>query len=143
MAGKASFPDELRDELIQTYIKSLNKYFPVNEADFTKQLRQFVLFRTLQVLGAYGFRGYFEKKPPHFIQSVPFALNNLRELLKEGFDEYPYLCGMLNEMVDLKQFADTQKHELEVRIFSFAYKKRDTERCVGQRRGICVRLPCH
>ncbi|WP_286847505.1 MULTISPECIES: RapZ C-terminal domain-containing protein [unclassified Proteiniphilum] len=120
--AKASFPDELRDELIQTYIKSLNKYFPVNEADFTKQLRQFVLFRTLQVLGAYGFRGYFEKKP-HFIQSVPFALNNLRELLKEGFDEYPYLCGMLNEMVDLKQFADTQKHELEVRIFSFAYKK--------------------
>ncbi len=120
--AKASFPNELRDELIQTYIKSLNKYFPVNEVDFTKQLRQFVLFRTLQVLGAYGFRGYFEKKP-HFIQSVPFALNNLRELLKDGFDEYPYLCGMLNEMVDLKQFADTQKHELEVRIFSFAYKK--------------------
>ncbi|HBF96683.1 MAG TPA: phosphotransferase, partial [Porphyromonadaceae bacterium] len=31
--------------------------------------------------------------------------------------------GMLNEMVGLKQFADTQKRELEVRVFSFAYKK--------------------
>ncbi len=120
--AKANFPDDLRDELIKTYIASLKKYREVDEAEFIEKLRLFVLFRTLQVLGAYGFRGYFEKKP-HFIQSIPFALNNLRELLKGGFDEYPYLTGMLNEMVGLKQFADTQKRELEVRVFSFAYKK--------------------
>ena len=120
--AKANFPDDLRDELIQTYIVSLKKYREVDEAQFVKKLRLFVLFRTLQVLGAYGFRGYFEKKP-HFIQSIPFALNNLRDLLKDGFDEYPYLSEILNEMVNLKQFADTQKRELEVRIFSFAYKK--------------------
>jgi RNase adaptor protein for sRNA GlmZ degradation len=94
----------------------------VDESKFLKQLRQFVLFRTLQVLGAYGFRGYFEKKP-HFIQSIPFALHNLRELLKEGFDEYPYLSHILKEMVNLKQFADATKRELEVRVVSFAYKK--------------------
>ncbi|MDD3787545.1 MAG: RNase adapter RapZ [Petrimonas sp.] len=120
--AKANFPSELRDELIQTYIQSLRKYTEVDEAKFMKQLRQFVLFRTLQVLGAYGFRGYFEKKP-HFIQSVPFALQNLRELLKEDFCEYPYLCRMLKEMTELKQFADTTKRELEVRVLSFAYKK--------------------
>ena len=120
--AKANFPDDLRDELIQTYIVSLKKYREVDEAQFVKKLRLFVLFRTLQVLGAYGFRGYFEKKP-HFIQSIPFALNNLRDLLKDGFDEYPYLSEILNEMVNLKQFADTQKRELEVRVFSFAYKK--------------------
>lgn len=120
--AKANFPDDLRDELIKTYIASLKKYREVDEAAFVKKLRLFVLFRTLQVLGAYGFRGYFEKKP-HFIQSIPFALNNLRELLKGGFDEYPYLTGILNEMVGLKQFADTQKRELEVRVYSFAYKK--------------------
>jgi len=120
--AKANFPDDLRDELIKTYIASLKKYREVDEAEFIEKLRLFVLFRTLQVLGAYGFRGYFEKKP-HFIQSIPFALNNLRELLKGGFNEYPYLTGMLNEMVGLKQFADTQKRELEVRVFSFAYKK--------------------
>lgn len=120
--AKANFSPELRDELIQTYIRSLKKYTDVNEAVFLKRLRQFVLFRTLQVLGAYGFRGYFEKKP-HFIQSIPFALDNLRELLKDGFDEYPYLKKMLREMTELKQFADTRKRELAVRVFSFAYKK--------------------
>lgn len=120
--AKANFPKELREELIQTYIKSLSKYRIVNQEEFTNRLRQFVLFRTLQVLGAYGFRGYFEKKP-HFIQSVPFALNNLRELLEEKFYEYPYLDSLMREMVDLKQFADTQKRGLTVRVFSFAYKK--------------------
>jgi aminoglycoside/choline kinase family phosphotransferase len=120
--AKANFPNELREELIQTYIGSLQKWMPVNEAAFRQQLKLFVLFRTLQVLGAYGFRGYFEKKP-HFIQSIPFALNNLRGLLKEGFEEYSYLHEILSEMTELKQFTDTQKRTLEVRVFSFAYKK--------------------
>ena len=119
--AKANFSDALRNELIETYVTSLNKYYPVDKDHFLKQLRHFVLFRTLQVLGAYGFRGYFEKKP-HFLQSVPFALNNLREILKPGFSEYPYLCEVMNEMVNLQQFADTQKEELEVRVVSFAYK---------------------
>ncbi|MGI6074674.1 MAG: RapZ C-terminal domain-containing protein [Fermentimonas sp.] len=120
--AKANFPMELRMELIKSYIASVSKYVDIDEQMFMKHLRHFVLFRTLQVLGAYGFRGYFEKKP-HFIQSVPFALNNLRELLEDVFDEYPYMDGMLRRMVDLKQFADTQKKELKVRVFSFAYKK--------------------
>lgn len=120
--AKANFPEELREELVREYIQSLRKYFPVDETDFLKKLRQFVLFRTLQVLGAYGFRGYFEKKP-HFIQSVPYALNNLRNLLKEDFEEYPYLSHLLREMTELKQFADTRKRELVVRVYSFAYKK--------------------
>ena len=120
--AKANFTDDLRNELLDTYITSLNKHYSVDKASFLEQLRHFVLFRTLQVLGAYGFRGYFEKKP-HFLQSVPFALNNLREILKSDFPEYPYLCKVMEEMVNLKQFADTQKDELEVRVVSFAYKK--------------------
>ena len=120
--AKANFPPDLRDELILTYLNSLKKYMDVDVSDFLERLRQFVLFRILQVLGAYGFRGYFEKKP-HFIQSIPFALNNLRELLKDGFDEYPYLTKVLQEMTELKQFTDVKKRELEVRVVSFAYKK--------------------
>ena len=120
--AKANFPSDLRDELIQTYITSLMKFQDVDVSEFMENLRQYVLFRTLQVLGAYGFRGYFEKKP-HFIQSVPFALNNLSELLEDGFEEYPYLDSLLRKMVNLKQFADTQKRELTVRVYSFAYKK--------------------
>ncbi len=120
--AKANFPNELRYELITTYINSLKKYRDIDTAYFIKKLRIFVLFRTLQVLGAYGFRGYFEKKP-HFIQSIPYALNNLRDLLKDGFDEYQYLNKILHDMVNLKQFADTQKQGLRVRVYSFAYKK--------------------
>ncbi|MDD3728578.1 MAG: RNase adapter RapZ [Dysgonamonadaceae bacterium] len=120
--AKANFPEDLRNELIGTYITSLQKHYPVDKKEFIKQLRHFVLFRTLQVLGAYGFRGYFEKKP-HFLQSIPFALNNLRDILESGFPEYPYMCEVMKKMVNLQQFADSRKDELEVRVVSFAYKK--------------------
>ncbi len=121
--AKANFPDSLRKELIGEYIDSLHRYKPVDEAYFHEQLRHFVLFRTLQVLGAYGFRGYFEKKP-HFIQSVPFAIANLRNLLHEDYPEYPYLSKVLRELVNLKQFSDDlEKRSLTVKVMSFAYKK--------------------
>ena len=121
--AKANLPDSLRNELITEYIDSMSKYAPVDEQYFRQQLRHFVLFRTLQVLGAYGFRGYFEKKP-HFMQSVPFAIANLRELLREKYVEYPYLNELLLRLVDMKQFADTlQKQTLTVKVMSFAYKK--------------------
>jgi len=121
--AKANFPDSLRDELIGHYVEALSKYKPVDETYFREQLRHFVLFRTLQVLGAYGFRGYFEKKP-HFMQSVPFAIANLRRLLDSPYPEYPYLSKVLGELVNLKQFTDDPSNRsLTVRVLSFAYKK--------------------
>lgn len=121
--AKANLPDSLRQELIKEYIDSLRKYQPIDEHYFMEQLRHFVLFRTLQVLGAYGFRGYFEKKP-HFMQSVPFAIANLRALLKHPYPEYPYLNRLLQELVDMKQFTDALgKNTLTVKVMSFAYKK--------------------
>ncbi|MBR5898522.1 MAG: phosphotransferase [Muribaculaceae bacterium] len=121
--AKANFPESLRQELVGEYIDALRKYIPVDENYFREQLRHFVLFRTLQVLGAYGFRGYFEKKP-HFIQSVPFAIENLRKLLDEPYTEYPYLNDLLHRLVNLKQFSDElQKRALTVKVMSFAYKK--------------------
>lgn len=121
--AKAGFPQSLRNELVKHYIDALRKYKPVDEEYFLEQLRHFVLFRTLQVLGAYGFRGYFEKKP-HFMQSVPYALANLRELLEEPFPDYPYLTETLNRLVNMKQFSDELgKRQLTVRVMSFAYKK--------------------
>lgn len=121
--AKANFPESLRRELLSEYLVALRKYKPVNEKYFYSQLRHFVLFRTLQVLGAYGFRGYFEKKP-HFMQSVPFAINNLRKLLETPYTEYPYLSEVLNHLVNLSQFTDgLQKRALTVKVMSFAYKK--------------------
>jgi len=121
--AKAGFPDSLRHELIGHYISALRKYKPVDEDYFYEQLRHFVLFRTLQVLGAYGFRGYFEKKP-HFMQSVPFAIANLKALLREPYPEYPYLSQVLGQLVNLSQFSDQiKKRTLTVKVMSFAYKK--------------------
>ncbi len=121
--AKANFPESLRKELLGEYMKVLRKYKPVDDNYFFSQLRHFVLFRTLQVLGAYGFRGYFEKKP-HFMQSVPFAINNLRKLLRKPYVEYPYLNTLLKQLVQLSQFTDEiQKRTLTVRVMSFAYKK--------------------
>ena len=79
--ASARYSDDLRRHLTDVYYDELQQYtnVPARE-DFGRQLRLFVLFRTLQVLGAYGFRGYFERKQ-HFIASIPPAMDNLRGLL--------------------------------------------------------------
>ncbi|MDE6121304.1 MAG: phosphotransferase, partial [Muribaculaceae bacterium] len=121
--AKANFPDTLRHELLDVYLDSLNRYTSISRDEFHATLRHFVLFRTLQVLGAYGFRGYFEKKP-HFMQSVPYAIANLRALLNEPYKEYPYLNELLHRLVNMKQFTDELgRRRLTVRVLSFAYKK--------------------
>ncbi len=122
--AKANYSQEIKEILINTYREALKKYIDVPDDIFYSTLRIFVLFRTMQVLGAYGFRGYFEKKP-HFLQSVPFAIDNLRRLIKDApFDEYPYIQEILEQLTTMRQFADLRSEAtLEVRIFSFAYKK--------------------
>ena len=121
--ARANYSDELKEILIGVYKKELKKYVMVSEKEFNHDLRLFVLFRTLQVLGAYGFRGYFEKKP-HFLQSIPFAIENLRKLIKKPFVEYPYLQQVLTELTKMRQLKDLRRDvTLEVHIFSFAYKK--------------------
>jgi len=121
--ARARYPEELRESLLNDYIVALRQYMPVDEIAFRRMLRHFVLFRTLQTLGAYGFRGYFEKKP-HFIQSIPYAIENLRELLVGDFPEYSFLADVLRRLTELTQFSEEHaKRMLTVTIISFAYKK--------------------
>ncbi|MBP3257476.1 MAG: phosphotransferase [Bacteroidales bacterium] len=121
--ARSRFPEDLKQELIKTYLRSLQSYKKVDESHFMERLRLFVLFRTLQVLGAYGFRGYFEKKP-HFLASVPYALSNLRSLLQTPFTVYPYMNGLLEKMASMPELNEiAQDHRLSVHIYSFAYKK--------------------
>ena len=99
--AKANYPQELREELIDAYIDEL-KYFGFRKlaeyrASFRKTLNVFVLFRQLQVLGAYGFRGLFERKQ-HFVESIPFAKKNIQELFQSDEDLmkwYPYIYKAL------------------------------------------------
>lgn len=105
--ASAKYPYKLRRELIAAYYNSLKQYVEVpNIRHFAARLTLFVLFRTLQVLGAYGFRGYFERKQ-HFIDSIPPAIDNLRDLLKlrKELLPYPYLRETLVRLTQLPQFA--------------------------------------
>lgn len=143
--ASARYSDDLRRHLLNVYYEELKQYknVPARE-EFDHQLTLFVLFRTLQVLGAYGFRGYFERKQ-HFIASIPPAKENLRKLLKNSTvcDAYPYLKAVLLQLCDEgetscetisksseptieaipKPTEAPEKKSLVVRVFSFSYKK--------------------
>ncbi len=102
--ASAQYPEKLREELVNTYIKSLKQYTEFHEAQFRSNLKKFVLFRLLQVLGAYGFRGYFERKQ-YFIDSIPYAIENMRAGLAHKFCPYPYLHSILEKITKLPQFS--------------------------------------
>lgn len=124
--ARARYPEDLREDMIAAYLKALRRYEPgLDEEEFRSNLRLFVLFRTLQVLGAYGFRGLVERKP-HFLASIPPALDNLRNLISTPFEEYPYLSRVLSELVGLDRFnppAPSEDGKLEVKVYSFSFKK--------------------
>lgn len=103
--ASAKYPNKLRRELVYEYYNSLKNYTEVpSSRHFVERLSLFVLFRTMQVLGAYGFRGYYEQKR-HFLDSIPPAIQNLRELLKLDSFPYPYMVDMLRRLTELPQFA--------------------------------------
>ncbi|MDR3188408.1 MAG: phosphotransferase [Prevotellaceae bacterium] len=123
--ARANFPDSLRRELLQAYLERAARYTDVNAADFEQKLPAYALLRTLQVLGAYGFRGYFERKP-HFLQSIPFALNNLSRLterLPSGLS-IPYLTATLQGLAEQRRSAAPQQPDrLRVEVCSFSYRR--------------------
>ncbi|HCD77768.1 MAG TPA: phosphotransferase [Prevotella sp.] len=109
--ASAKYPYKLRRELVYEYYNSLKNYIEVPSVrHFVERLSLFVLFRTLQVLGAYGFRGYFERKK-YFIESIPAAMQNLRELLQLDVFPYPYMIDMLKRLTELPQFAPKKVEE--------------------------------
>ena len=106
--AKANIPQKLRDELIDAYLDELEQLseifnFQLSIVNWKTLLPHFVLFRTLQVLGAYGYRGYFERKT-HFLESIPNALRNLSDLFAmhgELKTQYPYLYAISNNLLIL------------------------------------------
>ena len=131
--ASARYSDELRDELIEVYLKALQRYVRIDKEVFMRRLRLFVFFRTLQVLGAYGYRGLWERKQ-HFINSIPAALENLKQCIDWGVaDCYPYLRETLTSLLTFNNFPlhislkEGEPHSqapssLVVRIYSFSYK---------------------
>ena len=130
--AKAELSNEWKEKLLIHYINELQKLLPtpleVNE--FKKQYHGFVLLRLLQVLGAYGFRGLFERKA-HFLTSIPLGLKNLKNFLQvySLAKDTPVFASILNWMVSeevIQRFTPPKANEttpLVITINSFSYKK--------------------
>ncbi len=124
--GKADVPQSVRTELFEFYLSELQRYIPVNKNEFTAYFRGFVLIRIMQAMGAYGFRGFYEKKE-HFLKSIPFALKNLEFLLGNlnlpvEIPELTKVLRLLTKSAVLKEIGQI-KSNLTIRITSFSYKK--------------------
>lgn len=125
--ARAGFSSALRERLIEVYADEASKYAAVDVDVLKQQVMEMALIRTLQVLGAYGLRGRFERKP-HFLQSIPPAIANLRVLIGGIVDAYPYLAQVLTALVEKSESERTATLEapydgLTVRVSSFSYKK--------------------
>ena len=130
--AKAELSNEWKEKLLNHYISELQILLPTpfNVADFKKQYHGFVLLRLLQVLGAYGFRGLFERKA-HFLTSIPLGLENLENFLQVySLDmDTPVFASVLKWMVSeevIQRFTPPKANDhtpLVVTINSFSYKK--------------------
>jgi aminoglycoside/choline kinase family phosphotransferase len=122
--AKADLPPDLRQQLLDHYLDRLSSFIPLDREAFLRHYYGYVYIRIMQALGAYGFRGFFERKV-HFLQSVPYALKNLRWLLHHVRLPIPLPAlmdafkGMLAS--EKLQSLATDADNLIVRIFSFSF----------------------
>jgi aminoglycoside/choline kinase family phosphotransferase len=130
--AKAQLPDQWKEQLLNTYMASLDKLHVsrVEDIYFRRGYVQFVLLRLLQVLGAYGFRGLLQLKP-HFLSSIAPALKSLETFLSNNpkTPSFPELRSLLEKVsqpkmqqkyMQPKRSAENEK--LQVQIYSFSYK---------------------
>lgn len=124
--SKADIPQSVRETLMEVYLDHLEKIYPINREEFKQFFYGYVLIRMMQAMGAYGFRGFYEKKE-HFLKSIPYALENLSIVLKKVSMpvQLPELFNVLHSLPEsnvLKKFSH-KEDELTVTVTSFSYKK--------------------
>ena len=124
--SKADIPQPIRNELVDFYLDELEKYRSVDRNEFKSFYNGYALIRIMQAMGAYGFRGFYEKKE-HFLQSIPYALQDLGSIL-ESINlpiEAPELLKVLKKVSqsEILKGIGIQEGSLTVSITSFSYKK--------------------
>ncbi len=145
--AKVSLNKEERKELLEYYLEVYSKHSFFQKESFLKYYPAFVLIRILQAFGAYGYRGYFERKS-FFLESVPAAINNLDWVLSNfefGLD-ISYLVNILRQIVVKTSFQipELSPGKLTVTINSFSYRKKIPEDFTGNGGGFvfdCRALP--
>ena len=124
--AKADLPPDLRQQLLDHYLASLAGFIDLDRSEFMQFYYAYVYVRIMQALGAYGFRGFYERKE-HFLQSVPYALKNLRWLLHnvELPIALPTLMEAFKSMVasDKLQGLTSEPERLTVRVISFSFHR--------------------
>ncbi|MBI2817283.1 MAG: phosphotransferase [Acidobacteria bacterium] len=149
--AKADLPPALRQELLDDYLERLADFIKIEREVFMRHYYAYVYIRIMQALGAYGFRGFYERKV-HFLQSVPYALKNLRWLLHnvETPVALPTLTCAFQSMLSSEKLqnlcaeADGEATGLVVRIFSFSFHRRPPDDDTGNGGGFvfdCRSLP--
>ncbi len=122
--AKADLPPKLREQLLDHYLDSLSRFITLDRDAFLRHYYAYVYVRIMQALGAYGFRGFFERRA-HFLQSVPYALKNLRWLLHHVRLPIPLpaLMDAFKAMLasEKLQGLASEADNLTVRIFSFSF----------------------
>jgi aminoglycoside/choline kinase family phosphotransferase len=124
--GKANLPPDLRQQLLDHYLSCLAGFIDLKRETFMEHYYAYVYVRILQALGAYGFRGFYERKP-HFLESVPYALKNLRWLAENVMlpIALPALLDALERMSASEKLQNLAAPSagLTVRIFSFSFHR--------------------
>jgi aminoglycoside/choline kinase family phosphotransferase len=145
--AKAAIPDAMRAEILDHYLGALSNYLKFDRAEFIELYRGYVLVRIMQAMGAYGYRGFFERKP-RFLQSVPYAARNIRALLESGLPvALPELESVFQRIVQEwahRGEAAEPRPGLNVHIVSFSFRNGYPEDETGHGGGFvfdCRALP--
>ena len=128
--AKADLGPAVREQLLESYLDALSGFIELDRPAFMRHYYAYVYVRILQALGTYGYRGFFERKP-HFLQSVPYALGNLRWLLRNvGLPvQLPALNDAFKSMLGSEKLqglgseAESSGESLAVRVFSFSFHR--------------------
>ncbi len=124
--AKADLPPAMRQQLLDHYLDTLAGFIELEREVFMQHYYAYVYVRIMQALGAYGFRGFYERKV-HFLQSVPYALKNVRWLLHnvELPIALPTLMDAFQSILgsDKLQGLDPATGSVTVRIYSFSFHR--------------------
>ena len=124
--AKADIPEDTRKELLDYYVVKLADFKNVDQKQFVNHFYGYVLIRIMQAMGAYGFRGFYEKKE-HFLKSIPYAIDNLNYLLThiKFAVELPTLFAALTNIIESEELKNIGQSDsmLTVSITSFSYKR--------------------
>ncbi len=117
-SAKSDLPEAIRHDLLQYYV-SLH-----GDQQFMHYFWGYVLLRIMQTLGAYGYRGYYERKP-YFLESIPLAINNLRRINEEHPLplRLPELESVWKQIGKTAQTEATNSTTLTVAVTSFSFKQ--------------------